>query len=90
MFVFGAGANEAAVYARAEYKTASARAFLTCEGSVEQRNRSAELETADLRLASEISDQKHRAAVGAVRALRDRMDVGRSISALVKLEWAGS
>lgn len=85
-----ASLDEAAVYARAEYKVASARAFLTCVGSVEQRKNTAEVEVADLHLASELAEQRLRAATGAVRALRDRMEVGRSISALVKLDWVSS
>lgn len=76
-----------AVRARSEYKTAYARAFLTCEGSMDIRRYTAELDTAELHLSSELADQQHRAAVSAIRALRDRLEVGRSLGPLIRLEW---
>lgn len=79
--------DELAVRARAEYKTAYARAFLMAEGSMDVRRYTAELETAELHLASELADQQHRASVSAIRALRDRLEVGRSLGPLVRLEW---
>ena len=79
--------DEAAVRARQEYKVAYARAFLTAEGAMDIRRYTADDECADLQLASEIADQQHRAAVTQLRALRDRLEVGRSLSALMRLEW---
>jgi hypothetical protein len=34
-----------------------------------------------------LAEQEHRAAVNQIKALRDRLEVGRSISALVRMEW---
>jgi hypothetical protein len=51
------------------------------------RRYSAELETADLFLDYELAEQKLRAAVGQIKALRDRLEVGRSLGPLVRLEW---
>lgn len=82
--------DEVAVRARQDYKVAYARAFLTCEGSMDIRRYSAETDTADLQLASEIADQQHRAAVSQLRALRDRLEVGRSLGALIRLEWGSA
>lgn len=79
--------DEAAVRARAAYKTAYARAFLSSEGSMDVRRYTAELETAELSFTAEIADQQHRASVTAIRALRDRLEVGRSLGPLVRLEW---
>jgi hypothetical protein len=79
--------DEAAVRARQAYKVAYARAFLTTEGSMDVRKYTAELECADLTLTSELADQEHRAAVSSIRALRDRLEVGRSLGPLVRLEW---
>ena len=79
--------DEQAVRARANYKTAYARAFLGSSGSMDIRKYTAELETAEAHLESELADQKHRASVGAIRALRDRLEVGRSLGPLVRLEW---
>jgi hypothetical protein len=54
------------------------------------RRYAADLATIDTLLESELADQKHRAAVTSIRALRDRLEVGRSISPLVRLEWGQS
>jgi len=37
-----------------------------------------------------VAEQKHRACVAHLKALRDRLEVGRSIGALVRLEWSGA
>jgi len=79
--------DEQAVRARATYKTAYARAFLSAEGSMDIRRYTAELGTAEAHLESELADQQHRASVSAIRALRDRLEVGRSLGPLVRLEW---
>jgi len=54
------------------------------------RRYTAELATIDTLLESELADQKHRAAVTAIRALRDRLEVGRSLGPLIRLEWGQS
>lgn len=79
--------DEEAVRARASYKKSYARIFLTTEGSMDIRRYTAELETSDEYLEYELADQKLRAAVGQVKALRDRLEVGRSLGPLVRLEW---
>jgi hypothetical protein len=80
----------AAVKARVAYKKRYAAEFLTCTGSMDIRRYTSELETSDLLLASEIADQELRAAVGAIKALRDRLEVGRSLGPLMRLEWGQS
>lgn len=82
--------DEEAVRARATYKTAYARSFLSTEGAMDVRRYTAELETSDLFLFHELADQKHRAAVSQIRALRDRLEVGRSLGPLIRLEWGQS
>lgn len=79
-----------AVRARVAHKVAYARAFLSIDGSMDIRRYTAELETADTLLASELADQQHRAAVSSIRALRDRLEVGRSLGPLIRLEWGQS
>jgi hypothetical protein len=79
--------DEAVVHARREYETAYARTFLSTEGAMEIRKYSARLETVNQMFALEIAEQKHRAMTAHIRALRDRLEVGRSISALVRMEW---
>lgn len=82
--------DEEAVKARATYKTNYARAFLRAEGSMDIRRYTADLYTADSHLFHELADQKHRAAVSQIRALRDRLEVGRSLGPLIRLEWGQS
>jgi hypothetical protein len=82
--------DEEAVRARATYKTNYARAFLSAEGAMDVRRYTADLATADSYLFHELADQKHRASVNQIKALRDRLEVGRSISVLVRLEWGQS
>jgi hypothetical protein len=82
--------DEEAVRARATYKTEYARAFLTAEGAMDVRRYTADLTTADAYLHHELADQKHRAAVSQIRALRDRLEVGRSLGPLIRLEWGQS
>lgn len=79
--------DEETVRARARFKKEHARAFLNAEGAMDIRRYSAELETADLYLEYELAEQKLRAAVGQIKALRDRLEVGRSLGPLVRLEW---
>lgn len=76
-----------AVEARAAYKVAYASAFLRSEGAMEIRKQTAELETADLCIAMEAAEQQLRAAAANLRALRDRLEIGRSLSPLLRLEW---
>lgn len=79
--------DEAAVRARQDYKVAYARAFLDADGSMDIRRYTAETATADALLTSELADQQHRAAVSQLKALRDRLEVGRSLGAIMRLEW---
>lgn len=79
--------DEAAVRARVALKVKHAEIFLRTEGSMDLRRYTAEYGTRHELLASELAEQQHRAAVNQIKALRDRLEVGRSISALVRMEW---
>jgi len=79
-----------AVEARQAYKKAYARAFLVSHGAMDVRRYTAEEDTADLSLAAELADQVLRAGREALRVLRDRLEVGRSVGAILRLEWNGS
>ena len=84
-------ADEQAVMARMAHKKNYARVFLDTQGSMDVKRYTADLETADTTmLASELADQKHRAAVSQIRTLRDRLEVGRSLGPLIRLEWGQS
>lgn len=74
---------------RVAYKREYAKTFLTAEGSNDVRRYQAELRTSPLLLEVEIAEQVLRAAREALRVLRDRLEIGRSMSAVMRLEWTG-
>lgn len=82
--------DEESVRARAAYKRAFAEAFLRSEGSMDIRRYTAELATADLFLEMELSEQRMRAVTSHLKALRDRLEIGRSLGPLIRLEWGQS
>jgi hypothetical protein len=77
-----------ATVARANYKREYARAFITADGSNDVKRYTAELATADLHLETELAEQVLRSARDSMRMLRDRLEVGRSLSAIMRMEWA--
>jgi hypothetical protein len=80
--------DNVATLARATYKREYARAFLSAEGSNDVKRYTAELATADLNLETELAEQVLRGARDSIRMLRDRLEVGRSLSAIMRMEWA--
>lgn len=76
-----------AVEARQAHKRAYARAFLSSDGAMDVRRYRAEEDTADLALAAELAEQVLRAGREALRVLRDRLEVGRSVGSIMKMEW---
>jgi hypothetical protein len=75
---------------KAAYRGAYARAFMGAVGSVDVRKYTAEIETADLLLEAELAEQVLRAAKEALRVLRDRLEIGRSLGAVLRMEWGNS
>lgn len=78
-----------ATAARAKAKREYAREFLSSEGSNDIRRYQAELKTATLAYEADVAEQVLRAGREALRVLRDRLEIGRSLSAIMRLEWAG-
>lgn len=74
---------------RAIYKKAFAESFLRTEASNEVRRYTAEYQTAQMLFEAELADQVLRAAKESLRVLRDRLEVGRSLGAIMRLEWSG-
>lgn len=72
---------------RGNYKSQFARTFLTTVGSNDVRRYTAELECADLSLEMELAEQVLRASRESLRVLRDRLEIGRSLGALLRTEW---
>ncbi len=75
---------------KAEFRREYARAFLAADGSNDVRRYKAEASTADLWEQVEVAEQVLRAAKEALRVLRDRLEIGRSLSAVMRLEWGTS
>jgi stage V sporulation protein SpoVS len=80
--------DRAAVLERQAFKKAYARAFLSSDGAMDVRRYKAEEDTADLALSAELAEQVLRAGREALRVLRDRLEVGRSVGSILKMEWA--
>ena len=72
---------------RAAYRREFARAFLAAEGAMDARRYQAELATADLFAEVELAEQVLRAGKESLRVLRDRLEIGRSLGAVMRLEW---
>lgn len=75
---------------RHEYKRAWNRAFLTSEQSSDTKRKiEADVTTEQLSYRADMADQTLRAAKEALNILRDRLDVGRSLGAIMRMEWQG-
>ena len=82
--------DEAAVKAKARHEVAYARAYLSGEGSVEDRKQAAKLATERESLDMDIAAQRLRACQERIRTLRVQIDVGRSLNAAQRSEWAAA
>lgn len=80
--------DEETVRAKSRYEVSFARAFINASGAEGLRKQLAVLETEAVKLDLEISEQKLRAAREAIRVLRDRLDIGRSLNSAIKSEWS--
>lgn len=80
--------DEAAVRAKAAYESAHARAFLSAEGSVDARKMQATLLSADLWLQMEMAQALHRACRERIRTIGVQIEVGRSMSAATRSQFA--
>lgn len=70
-------------------KKAYAEKFLTTEASNEVRRYTAELYTSDMLYKVEIQEALLRSARESMKVLRDRLEVGRSLGAIMRMEWSG-
>lgn len=83
-------ADEAAIHARGAYKLAYNKALISAEGAADIRKATAEISCYELWLAAEVADKYHRDVVQRLRALRDSLEVGRSLGAIMRLEWGSA
>lgn len=82
--------DQATVAAWSVHRRAYARTFLASQGTApqEDRKQAAVLAVEDERFAAEAADQTLRAARERIRVLRDRLEIGRSIGAARRSEFA--
>lgn len=80
--------DHAAVIAWSEHRKAYATSYVNGTGSIKDREQAAVLAVESLRLEAEIADQMTRAAKERIRVLRDRLEIGRSLNAARRSEFA--
>lgn len=81
-------ADRDAVNKREDYTLALSRAFLSAEGSVEQRKHEAITRTHPERLAAESADAIVRGLRRQVDTIKVRIDVGRSVGSALRAEMS--
>lgn len=82
--------DDAEVRAQHAAKQAYRRAFLNTPGAMELRKVTADEAAADLQLEADLAGVQLRAARTQLGVLRDRLEIGRSVGTLVKLEYQTS
>lgn len=83
-------ANLERVRCEQAYKTAYARAYLTAEGSVEERKQTAVLATVEAAQSAELAEAVWDNTRTALRVLGQRLDAGRTIASTVRAEAIAS
>lgn len=78
--------GEVSAAAKRDLEVAYAKAYLTTEGTVEERKQHALKETADLRYTADIAEHAVKATSKAIDAKRARIDIGRTLSATTRDE----
>lgn len=78
--------DQRSVHAREDFVLAQAKAFLRAEGPVEVRKAQAAVDTHSERLSAETADALVRQRRAQIAALKVRIDVGRSVGAVVRAE----
>lgn len=76
------------VQAQGEWRRAYASSFLTSTGPVKEREQRAVLESETEKMEAETAQQVLRAMRDRVRILGQRLDIGRSINAAVRSQFA--
>jgi hypothetical protein len=80
--------DEAAVRAKQSHEVAYARAFLAADGAMDARKAQAVLVVAEAALAMELAAAKHRACRERIRTLGVQIEVGRTLSAATRSQFA--
>lgn len=82
--------DDAEVRAQHAAKQQYRRTFLETQGAMDLRKVTADEAAAELQLEADLAGVQLRAARTQLGVLRDRLEIGRSVGTLVKLEWGNS
>jgi len=77
-----------AAEAKMKYKREYYKAFLVAQGAIDLKKITAEHQTVDLSEEAERAAVHLRVAKEKMDMLRDRLEVGRSINSIMKMEWS--
>lgn len=78
--------GEEAANAKRDAEVAYAKAYMTAEGTVEERRQAAIAAAVDARYKADLAERKVAACREAIRAVHARIDVGRTLSATTRDE----
>lgn len=79
--------DDFAVKAKATYEVAYAKAFLSAEGSMDQRRQIAIVSCADEKFAMEVAEAQVRAVKERINTLRSQISIGQSVSAAIRTQF---
>lgn len=82
--------DEDEIRTKAAFDKAYRAVFLTSEGAMDLRKVVADEAAADEKLLYELAGVRLRAAKEQLRVLRDRLEIGRSLGAVMRLEWGSN
>lgn len=83
-------AYQAKLAAEHEYRVAYARAYVNATGPQQEKRYRADLATITEASARDVTDAAHRYAMDKQRALRDRLEATRSLSASIRESYRAS
>jgi hypothetical protein len=81
-------AEKVAINAREDYTMLYAQAYMSSEGSIEARKHISTIGTHEPRVAAELAEQHVKAIRRQIDSVRIRIDVGRSLGAALRAEFA--
>ena len=81
-------ADYAVIVAKRNFERSYAKVFLNTDGPMEVRKYTARLAADEANFVLDCAEHEQRTIVSKIRALRDRLEIGRSISAIMRMEWS--
>jgi len=78
----------AEIHARHAYRRTYNMTLMTAQGAADIRRAAAEQAASDLEMAYDLAGAELRAVKDELKMLRDRLEIGRSTSAVMRMEWS--